>query len=148
MAQNYIITGGELYHYGVPGMKWGKRKAIKKLSRYERKYQMYQDRADKYNLAKTAALEGSSALRKTANNAAPGASGGTIGRAKALATRSASRVADRAALKIALKSGAKAAKAQMKADKWKKKLDKVAEKKNIDLGKGTVDQYLLRQISG
>ena len=24
---NYIIVGGELYHYGVPGMRWGHRKA-------------------------------------------------------------------------------------------------------------------------
>ena len=26
MSQNYIITSGELYHYGVKGMKWGVRK--------------------------------------------------------------------------------------------------------------------------
>lgn len=32
MSQNYIITDGELCHYGVKGMKWGKRK-LKTLER-------------------------------------------------------------------------------------------------------------------
>lgn len=27
MSKDYVIVNGELYHYGVPGMKWGQRKS-------------------------------------------------------------------------------------------------------------------------
>lgn len=33
---DYVIYNGELYHYGVPGMKWGVRRANYKAQRYER----------------------------------------------------------------------------------------------------------------
>lgn len=37
MANDYVIHNGELYHYGVPGMRWGVRRAQKRAARVRRK---------------------------------------------------------------------------------------------------------------
>lgn len=37
MQNNYIIYNGELYHYGVPGMKWGHRRAQRKIDILQRR---------------------------------------------------------------------------------------------------------------
>lgn len=34
---NYTVVDGELYHYGVKGMRWGVRRAQKKLQKIDRK---------------------------------------------------------------------------------------------------------------
>lgn len=41
---NYIASGGELYHYGVPGMKWGHRKAKSPSSSSDKRL----EKLDKY----------------------------------------------------------------------------------------------------
>lgn len=48
MNTEYIIVNGELYHYGVPGMRWGHRKR----EDIERAKQGYKDAKREYKLAR------------------------------------------------------------------------------------------------
>jgi hypothetical protein len=53
MNENYIVYGGELYHHGVKGMKWGVRRAKRKMAsneKLERKAYVYDKKAAKYRL--------------------------------------------------------------------------------------------------
>lgn len=59
---NYTIINGELYHYGVPGMKWGVRQAEK----YTTKSRMARESADEWDeMAKYVKSKGK--LKKAAN---------------------------------------------------------------------------------
>ena len=37
MKENYTIVNGELYHYGIPGMRWGHKKGPKKSEKSVKK---------------------------------------------------------------------------------------------------------------
>lgn len=125
---DYVITNGELYHYGVPGMKWGQRRALNKMVKYEKKQLKYQDKANRQLTLKDKVVNAKTAA------------------ASRMAGKYTNRMSQRATLsaaKTAAKRGEKAAKLQAKSDKWKRKLDKVADKHKIDVGQRTVAQYLL-----
>jgi hypothetical protein len=137
----YTLTNGELYHYGVKGMKWGVRRADKrfaaKLSRAGRK----KGEAD-YEREK-----GEAAMRKHEDNARvldqiakQQARQGNVLRAEA-AKRSAAALRARGA-NVKAGHDARADELMKRYEKLNTKASAFATKKRVDAGKSVVDSIL------
>lgn len=64
---NYTIINGELYHYGVKGMKWGRRKNYKTLGNRFHSRSAKKIQADADNLRKHGYKEEADAVQKVAD---------------------------------------------------------------------------------
>ncbi len=141
---NYVIVDGELYHYGVKGMKWGHRKAQKYASRTERKYaragkkrgqaDYYREKGDlaaqKHN--RTAEVFDKQAKKSEAR--------GEYFKAEA-SRRAANAIRARGANEQA-SNHELASYYEARATKITEKASTYATKKRVDLGKKRVDQIL------
>lgn len=118
MTSEYIIKDGELYHYGVLGMKWGKRrnpskayaKAAKKATKLDDEYVKKNSKAMKTSI-------------KATTKFAKAKSSKQFEKAVKLQKKSSKLLKD-------------AAKAQQKGSKWVKKMEKeFSEIKKSDISK-------------
>lgn len=138
-----LYNAEELYHYGVPGMKWGKRKAERAYSRKLTRAGVQQGRAD-YNRQRGEEEyqkheSKAKVFDKVANKYE---SEGKYFRAEA-ARNSASALRKRGA-NVQSRWNETAMKYQLKADKLNQKASTFASKKRVEAGKDIVDEIFSR----
>lgn len=127
-----------LYHYGVPGMKWGRRKRAEKLYKKVGKqrgagdYWRDQGREAARKYTSSAAIMDAKAKQLESQ--------GKIARAEA--SRQAANKLKSQAANVRRKYDETASKYYDKASRIEEKVSKYATKKNVDLGKDRVDRIL------
>ena len=138
---NYTIYNGELCHYGVKGMKWGQRRAQKKVTRKLRNAGVQAGRA-KYERER-----GAEEYRKHDQNAKvfdkaakKYESQGSYFRAEA-ARKSAAALRARGANLKALRDQ-EADRLDMSSKKYQEEASKFATKKRVNMGKKATDSIL------
>lgn len=140
MDNNYVLYNGELYHYGVPGMKWGKRKQRKLANKYYRagkakgQMQYYKDQSaaiyKKHNDIATAFDKSAKKYESQGSYF------------KAEASRKVAAALRKRGENARAKSDAIAAKYEKKFTKLNEKASAYATKKRTDLGKKNVDKIM------
>ena len=141
---NYVITSnGELYHYGVPGMKWGRRKARleNRTSRRFARAGRIQGRAE-YQRSRAAEImrkHDSAAIALEKQAKAYDKQGGHI---KAEIARKSAEAIRQRGVNAKANNDSEAARYEKKANKALEKANKYATKKNVDLGKKRVNSIL------
>lgn len=138
---NYVIVDGELYHYGVPGMRCGKRKAMRIENRATRKYKkagVNLGKADYWKQSGNKTYKTYNAGAKTLENQSKKfeQKGNAIG--AELAKRSASALREKGKSARAEKY-ALADRYSKKAEKNKEKAAKYTTKKRVDLGNKKIE---------
>lgn len=150
MSNYYLFSDGsyhsedELQHYGVPGMKWGQRRALKREAKVAKKYRkvgMQEGRADYWkNKAATASKSHESSAQVFDKQAKKMEAQGKYFKAEA-ARRAASAIRTRGE-NVASRHAAIGNRYAKKAARLNEKASKFASKKRVDLGKKRINSIL------